>query len=157
VWDLPVSDYAGLISAFKVRREELGLSQFEVGMRCGFQDGYYNKIECWQDRSGRGLSPITLPRILRVLGLRLKVVPVEPSERCERVIRADEALSRVKNSGINLGTLGTRRKPARRRWNAAYQRAWQAARPGYWAEQKRKQRARRLGSHMAATPPNQIP
>ena len=72
-----VKDYNELIAAFIERRHELGFSQGEVDYLSGLQEGYTGKVESWEHRtSGRGLGILTLPRLMRALGVVLVVVPI---------------------------------------------------------------------------------
>ena len=66
-----------LIEALAARREELGMSQFELDKRAGLVAGYTWKLEAWHGRRGRALGLLTLPRLLEALGVALAVVPVD--------------------------------------------------------------------------------
>jgi hypothetical protein len=79
--DLPrIRDYADLIATMRARREELGWSQEQANDRCGFQDGYYAKLEIPSDVSGRTLTPLTFPCVLTALGFDLVPVRRAPGQ-----------------------------------------------------------------------------
>jgi hypothetical protein len=74
---LIAQDYGELISAFVKRRKALGLTQADVDYRSGLQEGYTGKIESWQHpTSGRGLGALSLPLLMKALGVVLVVKPL---------------------------------------------------------------------------------
>lgn len=72
-----VGDYAGLVRLFERRRRELGLTCIDMDYLAGLQEGYTSKIEQFPNRHSRTLGFVSLPNMLRVLGLRLAVVKAE--------------------------------------------------------------------------------
>lgn len=77
-------NYRGLMSALKVRRKELGLSQLEVDDKAGLQDGYCGKLEAWDRDSGRRLGPVSFDLLLAAYGVGLVLFETRPpSERPE--------------------------------------------------------------------------
>ena len=73
---LTARDYESLISAFRTRRLELGMTLLDLDHSAGFCHGHASKIEAWQSPTGRGLGALSLPLILGALGLEIVVRPV---------------------------------------------------------------------------------
>ena len=75
--------YDELAAILAARREALGLSQMELGLIAGLQDGYVAKLEIGhrgdmarrtRKRAGRTAGPMSLYVWLKALGVKLLVV-----------------------------------------------------------------------------------
>ncbi len=71
-----IRTYEELIEALKRRRRELGLTQEELNVIAGFQDGYANKLEIGYKEGGRGVGSMSLATWMDALGVRLFLIPV---------------------------------------------------------------------------------
>jgi hypothetical protein len=66
-----------LIEALREERQAQGLSCDDVDHIAGLPDRYTNKIENWAKTGGRGIGLMSLPLLLRVLGLKL-IIATDP-------------------------------------------------------------------------------
>ena len=84
-----IQTYDGLIDALKQRREDLGMSQFELEHISGLQHGYCSKLEAPASATyARGTGRVSFPLWLGALGLA--IVLVEAPDDC-RHPRSKEA------------------------------------------------------------------
>jgi hypothetical protein len=72
---IEIRTYEELVEAMKTRRHELDLSQIDVDLIAGFQDGYTAKLEVGYKEGGRGVGAMSLAVWLDSIGARLLLVP----------------------------------------------------------------------------------
>lgn len=78
----PIYEYNDLISAIVSRRKALGMSQLALEHRAGLAEGHISKIEY----GGKRLGPISLPCILKSLGVSIVILPDDQAHALTAII-----------------------------------------------------------------------
>lgn len=77
-----IVDYAEFVKAMAERRASLNMSNLELELKSGLQEGYVTKLENWERPYGRGVGPDTMP--LWLGGLRVGIILVDLPRRPRR-------------------------------------------------------------------------
>jgi hypothetical protein len=106
-----ISDYGGLLEAFRERAKELQISREGIDDIAGWADGYASKLLAGAAAKKRKIiGPLSLELMLGTLGLKLILVE-DPEATARTLARRDPVDSRQQRFG-NLNACAQKRLPS---------------------------------------------
>lgn len=101
---IEVQSITDLMTAFRVRKDELGLNMTKIDALAGFQFGYTGKLfSSPESRAHRRLTDFSLAGMLSALECTLVLVPNDDDDGGKRLrLRISELLSRMQSASVHV-------------------------------------------------------